>query len=82
MIQIEKNGSEARMKLEEIESLRKSAEVRTAQRMLQVDGILDSEIRMLRKQYLEGLSLISSGVTLEALDAILRKFCGGVDYDG
>ena len=82
MISMEHNpGGEVSAKLRELETLRKSEEVRTARRMAQVASMLDAELREARKMFREGEKLIEEGITLEALDAILRAFDGGDGND-
>lgn len=80
MIQIQKNGAEVSSKLAEIKRLRSCEAVKTAQRMSQVSAMLDAELRELQKVEREGKMLIEQGVTLGALDEILRAF-DGTDHD-
>lgn len=78
MIAIKKDGAELNDKLAEIELLRKSEEVRTAQFMKRVSSMLDAELRSLRTDEREGAQLMAQGITMEKLQDILRLMGGGV----
>lgn len=80
MIQMQKSGAEVADKIAEIKRLRGCEAVRTAQRMAQVSSLLDTELRMLQKAEREGKQLIEQGVTLAALDEILKAM-EGMGYD-
>ena len=71
-----KNGAEVSSKLLEIQMLRTCEAVKTAQQMERVSAILDTELRQLRRTEREGKMLIEQGVTLGALEEILRAFDG------
>ena len=78
MIQMEKDGAELNDKLAEISRLRRSDEVKVAQRMAQASDMLDTELRILRRAEREGRRLIEQGITLDKLNEILRM---GDNYD-
>jgi len=79
MIQMKKNGAELSTALAEIQRLRDSEEVRTAQMMQKVTEIVDLELRTYRKLEREGRSLIDQGINTDELREILKLFGGGID---
>lgn len=79
MIQMKKNGAELSTALAEIQRLRDSEEVRTAQMMQKVTDIVDRELRSYRKLEREGRSLIDQGINTDELCDILKLFGGGRD---
>lgn len=80
MIRLEnKNGAELSTALAEIQRLRDSEEVRTAQMMQKVTEIVDLELRTYRKLEREGRSLIDQGINTDELREILKLFGGGID---
>ena len=74
MLHVEKRGSEVSTALAEIQRLRKCEAVLTARRMAEVSSVLDAEPRELIKLEREGNELIGNGITLAALDEIMRVF--------
>lgn len=81
MIQMKKNGAELSTALAEIQRLRDSEEVRTAQMMQKVTDIVDRELRSYRKLEREGRSLIDQGINTDELSEILKLFGGEIDDD-
>lgn len=79
MIQMKKNGAELSTALAEIQRLRDSEEVRTAQMMQKVTDIVDRELRSFRKLEREGRALIDQGINTDELREILKLFGGGID---
>lgn len=79
MIQMKKNGAELSTALAEIQRLRDSEEVRTAQMMQKVTDIVDLELRSYRKLEREGRTLIDQGINTDELREILKLFWGGRD---
>lgn len=76
MIQMKKNGAELSTALAEIQRLRDSEEVRTAQMMQKVTDIVDRELRSYRKLEREGRALIDQGINTDELREILKLFGG------
>ncbi len=81
MIKAEKLGAELSSKLAELDRLRKSEEVETAELMDAVTDAVDRELAVYRRREREGARLIEDGITRDRLREIYRVF-GGTCDDG
>ena len=79
MIKMEKSGAELADKLAELDRLRKSKAVETAELMAAVTDALDTELAVYRRREREGERLMEQGITLDRLREIYRAFGGRRD---
>lgn len=72
MISMQKNGAELADKLAELREIEKSEAYRVAEKMRVATAVIDDRLASARRREREGRALIEQGVSLEALDEILR----------
>lgn len=76
MFSMKKNGAELADKLAEIREIESSEAYRVAQKMRVATAVVDDRLALARRAEREGQTLIEHGVSLAALDEILRTMGG------
>lgn len=70
-------GAELGEALVEIKRLQECEAVKISRKMGIVSAMVDTQLRALRRQEREGIQLKEAGITLEALDDVLRMMGDG-----
>lgn len=79
MFKTQKNGAELADKLTELREIERSEAYRTAVQMRRASEVLDSRIYEARKMEREGRQLLADGISMDAINEILRKMGSEAD---